>query len=99
MVRGFGRFGRSFGQSKPGKPFRGKPFTDTLEINSPSRAKPLPSSIQLGLSYGVPYDNAAFPLPIQSLFRSTVAVEKPKDGGTKTFHLADGRLRQRRPVG
>ena len=56
---------------------RGKPFTDTLEINSPSRAKPLRSSIPLGLSYGVPYDNAAFPRSFQSLFhvRLGVAVE------------------------
>ena len=77
VVRGFGRFGRSFGQSKPGKPLRGKPFTDTLEINSHSRAKTLRSSIPLGLSYGVPYDDAAFPRSFQSLFhvRLGVAVE------------------------
>jgi hypothetical protein len=40
-------------------------------------SQPLRSSIPLGLSYGVPYDNAAFPRSFQSLFhvRLGVAVE------------------------
>jgi hypothetical protein len=73
VVRGFGRFG----QSKPGKPSgenRSQRYSgNQLNLSS----QPLRSSIQLGLSYGVPYEFAAFPRSFQSLFhvRLGVAVE------------------------